>query len=217
VANITRRGLMFVLSAPSGTGKTTLAKSIIENDQHISLSISCTTRQKRPGEIDGKHYYFKTSEEFQKQIDDDEFLEYAEIFGEFYGTPKKQVLDKLTKGEDVLFDIDWQGHRQLSAIARADVASIFLLPPSKAELLERLTLRNQDKPEVISQRMERSDEEISHWYEYDYIIINRDIQHSVDKLISILKTERLRKERRVGLNEFVGTLIHEKFIKSKVV
>jgi guanylate kinase len=208
---------MFVLSAPSGTGKTTLAKNIIELDKHIGLSISCTTRQKRASEIDGKHYHFKTREEFQKLIDDDEFLEYAEIFGEFYGTPKKQVLDRLEKGEDVLFDIDWQGHRQLSAIARADVASVFLLPPSKAELLERLTLRNQDKPHVIQQRMERSDEEISHWYEYDYIVINKDIQHSVDKLIAILKAERLKKERRIGLNEFVGTLIHEKFIKSKVV
>ena len=144
---------MFILSAPSGTGKTTLANYILENDSHISLSISCTTRKKRPNEVEGVHYYFISCEEFKKQIENDEFLEYAEIFGEFYGTPKKQVLEKLDKGEDVLFDIDWQGHRQLSAIARADVTSVFLLPPSKKELLERLELRNQDKSQIIEQRM----------------------------------------------------------------
>jgi len=217
VINIKRRGLMLILSAPSGTGKTTLANYIIENDSHISLSISCTTRKKRPNEVEGVHYYFISCEEFKKQIENDEFLEYAEIFGEFYGTPKKQVLEKLDKGEDVLFDIDWQGHRQLSAIVRADVTSVFLLPPSKKELLERLELRNQDKPQIIEQRMLRSDEEISHWHEYDYVIINRDIDQSMEKLISILKSERLRKERRIGLNDFVATLIHEKFVKSKVI
>ena len=208
---------MLILSAPSGTGKTTLANYVIENDSHISLSISCTTRKKRPNEVEGVHYYFISYEEFKKQIENDEFLEYAEIFGEFYGTPKKQVLKKLDKGEDVLFDIDWQGHRQLSAIARADVTSVFLLPPSKKELLERLELRNQDKPQIIEQRMLRSDEEISHWYEYDYIIINRDVDHSIEKLMSILRSERLRKERRIGLNDFIATLIHEKFVKSKVI
>ncbi|WPX96107.1 Guanylate kinase [Candidatus Bandiella woodruffii] len=208
---------MLVLSAPSGTGKTTLAKNIIEEDEHISLSISCTTRSKRPNEIDGKYYFFKTREQFQKQIDNDEFLEYAEIFGEFYGTLKKQVLDKLKKGEDVLFDIDWQGHRQLSAIARSDVASVFLLPPSKEALLQRLKARNQDNSEIIQYRMERADEEISHWHEYDYIIINRDIKQSTEKLLSVLRAERLRKERRTGLNDFVASLIHEKFVKSKVV
>ena len=208
---------MFILSAPSGTGKTTLANEIIKNDEHISLSTSCTTRKKRPKEIDGKHYYFKTKEEFNDQIENEELLEYAEIFGELYGTPKKEVLNKLDFGEDVLFDIDWQGHRQLSAIARADVTSVFLLPPSKKELLERLKLRNQDNGRVIEQRMSRSDEEISHWHEYDYVIINRDIEQSLEKLLSILKSERLRKERRTGLNDFVGTLIHEELVKTKVI
>ena len=208
---------MFILSAPSGTGKTTLANEIIKNDEHISLSTSCTTRKKRPNEIDGKHYYFKTKEEFKDQIENEELLEYAEIFGELYGTPKKEVLKKLDTGEDVLFDIDWQGHRQLSAIARADVTSVFLLPPSKRELLERLKLRNQDNGRVIEQRMARSDEEISHWHEYDYIIINRDIEQSLEKLLSILKSERLRKERRTGLNDFVGSLIHEEFVKAKII
>ena len=208
---------MFILSAPSGTGKTTLANKIIENDKHISLSISCTTREKRKGEIDGKHYYFVNKEQFKKQVQNDSFLEYAEIFGQFYGTPKKQVLDKLEQGEDVLFDIDWQGHRQLSAIARLDVTSVFLLPPSKEELLRRLQLRNQDKPSVVQYRIERSDEEISHWHEYDYVIINKDMEHSMEKLLSILRAERLKKERRVGLNDFVSKLIHEKFIKNKIV
>ena len=208
---------MFILSAPSGTGKTTLANKVIENDKHISLSISCTTREKRKGEIDGKHYYFVNKEQFKKQVQNDSFLEYAEIFGQFYGTPKKQVLDKLEQGEDVLFDIDWQGHRQLSAIARLDVTSVFLLPPSKEELLRRLQLRNQDKPSVVQYRIERSDEEISHWHEYDYVIINKDMEHSMEKLLSILRAERLKKERRVGLNDFVSKLIHEKFIKNKIV
>ena len=215
--NIKRRGLVFILSAPSGTGKTTLADKIIKSDQHISLSISCTTRKKREKEIDGKHYYFLDRKQFEKQVDDGEFLEYAEIFGQLYGTPKIEVLSKLEKGEDVLFDIDWQGHRQLSAIVRSDVTSVFLLPPSKEELLQRLLLRKQDKQDIIQQRMERSDEEISHWHEYDYVIINRDVNHSMEKLISILKAERLKKERRVGLNDFVSTLIHEKFVKSKIV
>ena len=208
---------MFIISAPSGTGKTTLANEIIKNDEHISLSISCTTRKKRPNEIDGKHYYYRSREQFKKQIKCEELLEYAEIFGELYGTPKKEVLNKLDSGEDVLFDIDWQGHRQLSAIARSDVTSVFLLPPSKKELLERLKLRNQDNGRVIEQRMSRSDEEISHWHEYDYVIINRDIEQSLEKLLAILKSERLRKERRTGLNDFVGTLIHEKFVKTKVI
>ncbi len=208
---------MFILSAPSGTGKTTLADKIIKSDQHISLSISCTTRKKREREINGKHYYFLDRKQFEKQIDDGEFLEYAEIFGQLYGTPKIEVLSKLEKGEDVLFDIDWQGHKQLSAIVRSDVTSVFLLPPSKEELFQRLRFRKQDKQDIIQQRMERSDEEISHWHEYDYVIINRDVNHSMEKLISILKAERLKKERRVGLNDFVSTLIHEKFVKSKIV
>ena len=208
---------MLILSAPSGTGKTTLANKLISRDHHISLSISYTTRKRREKEIDGKHYHFIDSKQLQKKIDNDEFMEYAEIFGQFYGTPKIEVLNKLEKGMDLLFDIDWQGHRQLSAIARQDVSSVFLLPPSKKELVQRLQLRNQDKPDIVQQRMERSDEEISHWHEYDYVIINKDVEHSIEKLLSILKAERLKKERRTGLNDFVSTLIHENFIKSKIV
>ena len=204
---------MLILSAPSGTGKTTLANKILQKDKHITLSTSYTTRVKRPGEVDGVHYYFKTKELFKKQIKNKEFLEYAKIFGEFYGTPKKEVLHKLDNGKDVLFDINWQGHRQLVSIARPDVTSVFLLPPSKEELLKRLEHRNQDKLDVIKQRMYRLDEEISHWDEYDYIIINKDINQSMNKLMSILKSERLKKERRIGLSDFTRTLMNHRFIR----
>ena len=217
MVNIKRRGLMFLISAPSGTGKTTLSKLILENDDHISLSISYTTREKRPNEIDKKHYYFVSREKFLEMEKNNEFLEYAEIFDNFYGTTKKQVLNKLEEGKDILFDIDWQGNRQLSAIARADVTSVFLLPPSMEELYNRLCLRNEDKKKVIEERMSRADEEISHWHEYDYVIINRDIQQSLSKLLMILKTERLRKERRIGLNGFISTLISENLMKNKIV
>ena len=208
---------MLILSAPSGTGKTTLANKILERDRHITLSTSYTTRSKRPGEINGVDYHFQSRQSFEKQIKNKGFLEYAKIFGEFYGTPKHKVLHKLDNGEDVLFDINWQGHKQLVSIARFDVASIFLLPPSKQELLKRLQLRQQDNPNVIEQRMCRLDEEINHWHEYDYIIINKDINQSVNKLISILKSERLKKERRIGLNNFVQTLMTHKFINNKLI
>ena len=201
---------MLVLSAPSGTGKTTLAKRILEEDEHINLSISATTRQKRPNEIDQKHYFFTSKKQFKQDINDNKFLEYAEIYNEFYGTPKKDVLHKLEEGIDVLFDIDWQGHRQLCATARDDVTSVFILPPSKAELYSRLCKRNQDEKKIIEHRISRADEEISYWHHYDYIIINRDIEQSTSKLLAILKAERLKKERRTGLNHFIGHLITEK-------
>lgn len=201
---------MLVLSAPSGTGKTTLAKRILEEDEHINLSISATTRQKRPNEIDQKHYFFISKKQFKQDINDNKFLEYAEIYNEFYGTPKQDVLQKLEEGTDVLFDIDWQGHRQLCATARDDVTSVFILPPSKAELYSRLCKRNQDEKKIIEHRISRADEEISYWHHYDYVIINRDIEQSTSKLLAILKAERLKKERRTGLNHFIGYLITEK-------
>ena len=209
--NIKRRGLMFILSAPSGTGKTTLAKMLLNEDDHISLSTSCTTREKRQAEIEGKDYYFVDKEKFKLMVENNEFLEYAKIFDQFYGTPKKPVEDKLKNGEDVLFDIDWQGHRQLIATARTDVTSIFLLPPSKQELLFRLKARNQDNDAIIKHRMSRANEEIMHWYEYDYVIINKDLEHSLQKLLAILRAERLRKARRLGLPDFIGTLLKESF------
>ena len=201
---------MLVLSAPSGTGKTTLARKILEEDEHIHLSISATTRTQRSGEIDKKHYFFASKKQFKQDIEDDKFLEYAEIYDEFYGTPKEDVLQKLERGTDVLFDIDWQGHRQLCATARNDVTSVFILPPSKGELYSRLCSRNQDEMKIINHRMSRADEEISYWHHYDYIIINRDIEQSASKLLAILKAERLKKERRTGLNNFIKHLIIEK-------
>ena len=212
MVNIKRRGLILILSAPSGTGKTTIANKIIKNDNHIDLSVSCTTRSKREGEINGTNYYFYSKEKFISQINNNKFLEYATIFNDFYGTPKQKVLEKLENGIDVLFDIDWQGHRQLLSTSRADVTSIFLLPPSKKELLRRLNFRNLDNQEEIKKRIGVVDEEISHWYEYDYVIINKDIYQSIEKIMSILRSERLKKERRIGINNFVSKLIHESFI-----
>lgn len=209
IINIKRRGLMFIISAPSGTGKTTLAKMLLEEDQHITPSISCTTRSKRDKEKEGIDYYFLSKKNFKQMSKNGDFLEYAQIFDNFYGTPKAAVEERLNNGEDVLFDIDWQGHRQLISTARTDVTSIFLLPPSKQELLKRLEKRNQDNKGIIKYRMERANEEIMHWHEYDYVIINRDLEQSLHKLLAILRAERLRKERRLGLPEFVGNLIKE--------
>ena len=207
--NIKRRGLMFIISAPSGTGKTTLAKLLLKADFHISSSISVTTRPIRVGEKDGEDYYFVHQEEFKDMVQEDKLLEYAEIFGHFYGTPRAAVEKYLARGEDVLFDIDWQGHRQLIGTARDDVTSVFLLPPSKQDLIERLTKRNQDSDDVIKLRIEKSNLEITHWHEYDYIIINKDLEESLQKLLSILRAERLRKERRIGLPLFIGDLLKQ--------
>jgi guanylate kinase len=210
---IKRRGLMLILSSPSGTGKTTLARMLLEDDEHVHTSISATTRKQRPGEVDGKHYYFIDEDKFKDMIAKNEFLEYAIVFGKMYGTPREYVENMLDKGEDVLFDIDWQGNRQLTAMARDDVVSVFILPPSMEELYGRLVKRNQDTPDVIDYRMERAGDEISHWHEYDYIIINKDLEESLDKLGSILRAERLKKARRTGLPGFVEELQAEKFDK----
>ena len=207
--NISRRGLMFVLSAPSGAGKTTLSKLLKKNDVHITTSISFTTRAKRPEEEDGKDYHFVSIEEFRMLIRQEAFLEYAEIFGNFYGTPKESVAKLLAAGEDVLFDIDWQGHRMLTATAREDVTSVFILPPSKEELFRRLRFRHQDQEELAKFRQERANDEIRHWNEYDYIIINKDLEESLEKLLSILRAERLKKNRRIGLPSFVGNLMKQ--------
>ncbi len=209
MSEIKRRGLMLILSAPSGAGKTTLARMLLKSDQHVHSSVSVTTRDKRPGEKDGVHYYYTDVPTFKQMIDNEEFLEYAEVFHHFYGTPKFAVEKHLDEGEDVVFDIDWQGHRQLTSIARQDVASIFLLPPSKDELIRRLRERNQDTNGVLMQRIEQIDTEISHWHEYDYTIINRDLDDSFEKVTAILKAERLKKTRRIGLTKFIGDMIRE--------
>lgn len=198
---------MYVISAPSGTGKTTLANLLLEADKHIHISISVTTREKRPNEVDGRDYYFVDEETFRKMIEAGQMLEYAEIFGHLYGIPRLEVEKYLKNGEDLLFAIDWQGHRKLIATARDDVTSVFILPPSKQELLERLKSRNQDDQVNIINRMENSNLEISHWHEYDYVIINRTKRSTLKKLLSILRAERLKKTRRIGLPNFIGNLI----------
>jgi len=204
-----RRGLMLVLSSPSGAGKTTLANLLMDSDPHAKPSISYTTRAKRPGEIEGKHYYFVDKKTFQQMIADNKFLEYAEVFGNFYGTPKEEVEDILSKGDDVVFDIDWQGNKSLTENSPTDVVSVFILPPSKKILRERLIKRAQDASETIELRMAKANSELSHWQDYDYVIVNKDINVSLNKLKNILSTERLRKHRRLGLHEAVKNLINE--------
>lgn len=204
--HIKRRGLMYVVSSPSGTGKTTLANKLLNIDRHIHPSISVTTRKPRPGEIEGIHYYYRSREEFLDMVDSGEFLEYAEVFGNYYGTPRSYVENYLARGEDVIFDIDWQGHRSLLDLAHSDVVSVFLLPPSKEELKERLIKRAQDAEETIELRMHKADSELSHWQEYDYVIINKDIEKSLSKMVAILRAERLKRHRRIGIYEFVNQL-----------
>ncbi|MCX7355456.1 MAG: guanylate kinase [Alphaproteobacteria bacterium] len=201
--NIRRRGIMLVLSSPSGAGKTTLSRLLLERDATLTMSVSCTTRPKRPGEILGVDYHFVDAIAFEGMIGQGDMLEHAEVFGNRYGTPRKPVEAALTSGRDVLFDIDWQGTQQLKQTSRDDVVSVFVLPPSFAELEKRLHSRAQDTPEVVAGRMAKASDEMSHWAEYDYIIINQDIEHSVASVRAILTAERLRRARQVGLRDFV--------------
>ena len=203
---ISRRGLMLVLSSPSGAGKTTLSRRLLAEDRDIDLSISVTTRKPRPGEIDGHDYRFLDDATFDAMAKDDKLLEWAEVFGNRYGTPRVPVMTSLQSGRDVLFDIDWQGTQQLTANARKDVVSIFVLPPSTAELERRLTARAQDPPQVVAQRMAKAADEMSHWPEYDYVFVNRDLDASVATVLAILTAKRVRRERQVGLHEFVTRL-----------
>jgi guanylate kinase len=203
---IQRRGLMLVLSSPSGAGKTTLSRQLLDNDKQIQLSVSCTTRRKRPGERDGVDYRFVDTATFRGMIERKEFLEYAEVFGNYYGTPKAPVDDALAAGRDVLFDIDWQGTQQLRDKGRADLVTVFILPPSTRDLEKRLLTRAQDPKEIVAQRMAKAADEMSHWPEYDYVLVNRDIATSLSNLKAILTSERLKRERQVGLSVFVKGL-----------
>ena len=203
---IQRRGLMLVLSSPSGAGKTTLSRQLLDNDKQIQLSVSCTTRQKRPGERDGVDYRFVDTATFRGMIERKQFLEYAEVFGNYYGTPKAPVDEALAGGRDVLFDIDWQGTQQLRDKGRADLVTVFILPPSTRDLEKRLLTRAQDPKEIVAQRMAKAADEMSHWAEYDYAIINRDIATSLMELKSVLTAERLKRERQFGLAAFVKAL-----------
>ena len=202
--NLTRRGLMLILSSPSGAGKTTIVNTLLDSETHLKTSISVTTRPRRSNEIDGRDYFFVTPEEFQKRVDADEFFEYAEVFGNLYGTPKQFVLDTLNSGQDVVFDIDWQGTQQISQSARGDLVTIFILPPSLEELELRLRGRNQDSAEIIGRRMREASAELSHWPEYNYVVINHDLDESVVTVQSILRAERHRRKRQVGLADFVN-------------
>ena len=203
---IQRRGLMLVLSSPSGAGKTTLSRQLLDNDKQIQLSVSCTTRQKRPGERDGVDYRFVDTATFRGMIERKQFLEYAEVFGNYYGTPRGPVDDALNAGKDMLFDIDWQGTQQLRDKGRADLVTVFILPPSTRDLEKRLLTRAQDPKEIVAQRMAKAADEMSHWAEYDYVVVNSDIGTSLTNLKAILTAERLKRERQVGMSGFVKAL-----------
>jgi guanylate kinase len=203
---VARRGLMFVLSSPSGAGKTTLSRLLLERMPGLRMSVSATTRPMRPGEVDGRDYLFVDNARFEEMVKRHDLLEWAVVFENRYGTPRAPVEAALAAGQDVLFDIDWQGTQQLREKARADVVSVFILPPSAADLEKRLHSRAQDSQEVIRKRMSRASHEMSHWAEYDYIVINRDIDEAFAEVQSILKAERLKRERRVGLTTFVRAL-----------
>jgi guanylate kinase len=203
---ITRRGLMLVLSSPSGAGKTTISRNLLKRDRNLTMSVSVTTRPKRPGEVEGQDYFFVDKTEFNIMVNKGELLEYAKVFGHYYGTPRTPVEKALGAGRDVLFDIDWQGTQQLKASARADLVSVFILPPSTAELEKRLKARAQDSAKVVAERMSKAADEMSHWAEYDYIIVNRDVTESVARVEAVLAAERMRRDRQVGLSEFVKGL-----------
>ena len=203
---IQRRGLMLVLSSPSGAGKTSISRQLLEKETELTLSVSATTRKRRPGEIDGKDYHFTDVETFQIQINQNAFLEYAKVFDHYYGTPRALVEEKLVHGQDVLFDIDWQGTQQLSEIMPEDLVKVFILPPSVSELEKRLLNRAQDTADVVAGRMAKAADEMSHYPEYDYIIVNHDLAESVAAVQKILHAERLKRQRQIGLSEFVKQL-----------
>ena len=206
MTEIQRRGLLLVMSSPSGAGKTTLSRRLLAADPMITMSVSVTTRAPRPGEVNGKDYHFIAHEEFARLRDRGDLLEYAEVFGNFYGTPKRPVMDALQAGRDVLFDIDWQGTQQLGAAMEEDLVRIFILPPTAEELRERLIGRAQDSASTVAKRMAKASAEISHWPEYDYVIVNDDIDRASAEITSIPNAESLRRRRRVGLTSFVREL-----------
>jgi len=203
----TRRGLLIILSSPSGAGKSTLAGRLMAWDASLSFSVSATTRPPRPGELDGREYYFRERAHFEEMIDAGEMLEHAEVFGNLYGSPRAPVQEAIEAGRDVIFDIDWQGGQQVrNSTLSKDVVSIFILPPSIAELDRRLRARGQDAPDVIATRMAQSEAEISHWAEYDYVLVNEDIDETEEKLKTVLTAERLHRDRQPGLAGFVRDL-----------
>ncbi len=206
---IARRGLLLVMSSPSGAGKTTLSRALLASDPNITMSVSVTTRQPREGEEDGKDYFFITKERFAAMRDAGELLEWAKVFGNYYGTPRGAVELALAKGRDMLFDIDWQGTQQLAQAVKDDLVTIFILPPSAEELRDRLVRRAQDAASIVAKRMAEAPKEISHWPEYDYVIVNETVSDTLEKITVILAAERLRRKRRVGLTDFVRELTND--------
>ena len=204
---IARRGLMLVLSSPSGAGKTTLSRMLLTEERNITLSISVTTRARRPGEVHGRHYHFIDRKRFDELQRNGDLLEHAEVFGNFYGTPRKPVEKALKHGRDVLFDVDWQGTKQLKEKMPEDVVSVFILPPSHEELERRLHNRAQDSEDVVKARMAKAVDEMSHWDEYEYVIVNTDVGKALKDIQAILNAERLKRDRQTGISEFVRKLI----------
>ena len=204
-----RRGVLLALSSPSGAGKTTLSKRLLSQNPDVILSVSATTRQPRPGEVDGQAYHFLSVEDFKDKIEAGAFFEWAEVFGRYYGTPKSPVMEAVEEGRDVVFDIDWQGAQALAEQAPEDTVRIFILPPSLELLEDRLRKRGQDTPDVIKGRMERAKDEISHWHEYDYVIVNDDFARALEKLNQILHAERLKRMRHPWLEDFVGAIMEQ--------
>ncbi len=204
-----RRGLMFILSSPSGAGKTTISRMLLERDPEIKLSVSATTRPMREGEVDGRDYHFVSREQFDQMVENSEFLEWATVFSNSYGTPKAQVKAGLREGQDYLFDIDWQGTQQLYQKMETDVVRVFILPPSLEELQRRLTGRGTDSAEVIKARMDRARAEISHWDGYDYVVVNDDVESCYAQVCEILHAERMRRARQTGLIGFVRELMKD--------
>jgi guanylate kinase len=204
---IARRGLMLVISSPSGAGKSTIARNVLEQVGGISLSVSVTTRERRPSEIEGVHYHFVSKKEFERQKGSEALLEWAQVHSNSYGTPREPVEVAMSEGRDMLFDIDWQGAQQLQDKMSADVVSIFILPPTMTELQSRLTRRAEDSAEVIATRLKNAREEIGHWGEYDYVVVNDDLDRAFASVRAIVEAERLRRDRRHGLFDFVSTLL----------
>ena len=209
-SRIRRRGLMLVLSSPSGAGKSTIARNLLESDSSLELSVSVTTRRRRGSEIEGVHYHFRTMREFERLRDSDALLEWAEVHGNCYATPREPAELALAQGRDMLFDIDWQGAQQLKEKMRADIVSIFILPPSMKELKARLKRRAEDQESVIETRLKNARNEIEHWKEYDFVIINDDLDRAFAEVRGIVTAERLRRDRRPGLFDFVSGLLDEK-------
>ena len=204
-----RRGLLLILSSPSGAGKSTLALRLMERDPTLKFSVSATTRAPRAGEVDGREYYFRNRDAFESMVKSGDMLEHAEVFGNLYGSPKQPVVDAMENGRDVVFDIDWQGGQQIKQAMRDDVVSIFILPPSIADLEKRLRGRGQDSTAIIADRMAKSRSEISHWPEYDYVLVNQDLPAAFEELKSIVIAERLKRERQPDLTGFVRGLNQE--------